>query len=315
VTPDSVEASPVVTSGLTKRFRRQIAVDRIDLEVPAGAVYGFLGPNGSGKTTTIRMLLGLISPTAGEISLLGSWMPSAARTVLRRVGSLVEGPAFHPYLSGRANLARLDAADRFSDAGSSRRRIDAALDRVGLLAAADKRYRAYSLGMRQRLAIANSLLMPRDLLVLDEPTNGLDPQGTREVRHLISDLARDGATVLVSSHLLAEVDQICSHVGVMYEGRLVAQSPLSELRADAVQTVRVDTDRTEDAARVLSELGLSEIVTSPGYVTAALGEVAVEKIVPNLVSAYVPVLGFSALQPSLEDVFVSLTGEGFDVSG
>jgi len=290
-------------------------VDRIDLEVPAGAVYGFLGPNGSGKTTTIRMLLGLISPTAGEISLLGSWMPSAARTVLRRVGSLVEGPAFHPYLSGRANLARLDAADRFSDAGSSRRRIDAALDRVGLLAAADKRYRAYSLGMRQRLAIANSLLMPRDLLVLDEPTNGLDPQGTREVRHLISDLARDGATVLVSSHLLAEVDQICSHVGVMYEGRLVAQSPLSELRADAVQTVRVDTDRTEDAARVLSELGLSEIVTSPGYVTAALGEVAVEKIVPNLVSAYVPVLGFSVLQPSLEDVFVSLTGEGFDVSG
>jgi ABC-type multidrug transport system ATPase subunit len=315
VTSDFVEASPVVTSGLTKRFRRQIAVDRIDLEVPAGAVYGFLGPNGSGKTTTIRMLLGLISPTAGEISLLGSWMPSAARTVLRRVGSLVEGPAFHPYLSGRANLARLDAADRFSDARSSRRRIDAALDRVGLLAAADKRYRAYSLGMRQRLAIANSLLMPRDLLVLDEPTNGLDPQGTREVRHLISDLARDGATVLVSSHLLAEVDQICSHVGVMYEGRLVAQSPLSELRADAVQTVRVDTDRTEDAARVLSELGLSEIVTSPGYVTAALGEVAVEKIVPNLVSAYVPVLGFSVLQPSLEDVFVSLTGEGFDVSG
>jgi ABC-type multidrug transport system ATPase subunit len=315
VTSDFVEASPVVTSGLTKRFRRQIAVDRIDLEVPAGAVYGFLGPNGSGKTTTIRMLLGLISPTAGEISLLGSWMPSAARTVLRRVGSLVEGPAFHPYLSGRANLARLDAADRFSDARSSRRRIDAALDRVGLLAAADKRYRAYSLGMRQRLAIANSLLMPRDLLVLDEPTNGLDPQGTREVRHLISDLARDGATVLVSSHLLAEVDQICSHVGVMYEGRLVAQGPLSELRADAVQTVRVDTDRTEDAARVLSELGLSEIVTSPGYVTAALGEVAVEKIVPNLVSAYVPVLGFSLLQPSLEDVFVSLTGEGFDVSG
>ena len=315
MTSDLVEASPVVTSGLTKRFRRQVAVDRIDLEVPAGAVYGFLGPNGSGKTTTIRMLLGLISPTAGEISLLGSWMPSAARTVLRRVGSLVEGPAFHPYLSGRANLARLDAADRFSDAHSSQRRIDAALDRVGLLAAADKRYRAYSLGMRQRLAIANSLLMPRDLLVLDEPTNGLDPQGTREVRHLISDLARDGATVLVSSHLLAEVDQICSHVGVMYEGRLVAQSPLSELRADAVQTVRVDTDRTEDAARVLSELGLSEIVTSPGYVTAALGEVAVEKIVPNLVSAYVPVLGFSVLQPSLEDVFVSLTGEGFDVSG
>ena len=309
------DTAAVATTGLTKRFRRQIAVDRIDLEVPGGAVYGFLGPNGSGKTTTIRMLLGLIAPTAGEISLLGSPMPAASRRVLRRVGSLVEGPAFHPYLSGRANLARLDAADRYSDPRTSRMRIDSALDRVGLLAAANKRYRAYSLGMRQRLAIANSLLMPRDLLVLDEPTNGLDPQGTREVRHLIGALARDGATVLVSSHLLAEVEQICSHVGVMYEGRLVAQAPVTELRAGTAQIVRVDTDRTEDAARVLNELGLSEIATSAGYVTATLGEVAVEKIVPNLVNACVPVLGFAVQRPSLEDVFVSLTGEGFDVSG
>jgi ABC-2 type transport system ATP-binding protein len=242
-------------------------------------------------------------------------MPAAARTVLRRVGSLVEGPAFHPYLSGRANLARLDAADRYSDPRTSRSRIDSALDRVGLLAAAEKRYRAYSLGMRQRLAIANSLLMPRDLLVLDEPTNGLDPQGTREVRHLISELARDGATVLISSHLLAEVEQICSHLGVMFEGRLVAQGPLTELRASTVQTVRIHTDRTEDAVRVLTELGLTDITSSAGYVTATLNEVAVEKIVPNLVNACVPVLGFAVLQPSLEDVFVSLTGEGFDVSG
>jgi ABC-2 type transport system ATP-binding protein len=315
VTSALADTAAVATTGLTKRFRRQIAVDRIDLEVPGGAVYGFLGPNGSGKTTTIRMLLGLIAPTAGEISLLGSPMPAASRRVLRRVGSLVEGPAFHPYLSGRANLARLDAADRYSDPRTSRMRIDSALDRVGLLAAANKRYRAYSLGMRQRLAIANSLLMPRDLLVLDEPTNGLDPQGTREVRHLLGELARDGATVLVSSHLLAEVEQICSHVGVMYEGRLVAQAPVTELRVGTAQIVRVDTDRTEDAARVLNELGLSEIATSAGYVTATLGEVAVEKIVPNLVNACVPVLGFAVQRPSLEDVFVSLTGEGFDVSG
>ncbi|HVD81300.1 MAG TPA: ABC transporter ATP-binding protein [Propionibacteriaceae bacterium] len=315
MTSAPADSAPVLTSGLTKRFRRHTAVDRIGLEVPDGAVYGFLGPNGSGKTTTIRMLLGLISPTAGEISLLGSPMPAGARTALRRIGSLVEGPAFHPYLSGRANLARLDAADRYSDPRTSRVRIDAALDRVGLLAVAEKRYRAYSLGMRQRLAIANSLLMPRDLLVLDEPTNGLDPQGTREVRHLISELASDGATVLVSSHLLAEVDQICSHVGVMYEGRLVAQGPLNELRASTTQTVRVDTDRTEDAARVLTELGLSEIASSSGYVTGTLGDVAIEKIVPNLVNACVPVLGFAVLRPSLEDVFVSLTGEGFDVSG
>ena len=166
-----------------------------------------------------------------------------AGTALPRVGALVEGPAFHPYLSGRANLARLDAADRASDPRTARARVDAALDRVGLLAAAQKRYRAYSLGMRQRLAIANALLMPRDLLVLDEPTNGLDPQGTREVRHLIGDLAGDGVTVLVSSHLLAEVDQMCSHVGVMYEGKLVSQGSMAELRSSTVSTVRVDTDR------------------------------------------------------------------------
>ncbi|WP_375429834.1 ATP-binding cassette domain-containing protein [uncultured Friedmanniella sp.] len=308
-------ADPVLTRGLTKQFRSQTAVDSVDLCVPAGAVYGFLGPNGSGKTTTIRMLLGLIRPTAGEISVLGMPMPQRTDEVLRRVGALVEGPAFHPYLSGRANLARLDAADRHSDVRTAGRRIDAALDRVGLLAAATKRYRAYSLGMRQRLAIANALLMPRDLLVLDEPTNGLDPQGTREVRHLISDLAADGATVLVSSHLLAEVAQMSTHIGVMFEGRLVSQGSIGELQAGTVQSVRVDTDRPEEAARVLRELGLTEVTVGAERATGVLGDVEVAKIVPNLVNDNIAVLGFTVQRPSLEDVFVSLTGEGFDVSG
>lgn len=310
--------APVRTRALTKRFRRQTAVDAIDLEVPAGAVYGFLGPNGSGKTTTIRMLLGLVAPTSGTVELLGQPVPGGASRVLRRVGALVEGPAFHPYLSGRANLARLDAADPHSDVRTASARVDAALDRVGLLPAATKRYRAYSLGMRQRLAIANALLVPRDLLVLDEPTNGLDPQGTREVRHLVNDLAADGTTVLVSSHLLSEVDQMCSHVGVMFEGKLVTQGPLDDLhgRADDIdRTVRVDTDRVEDAASVLRTLGLTDVRPGPGHVTGLLGEVAVEKIVPELVNDGVPVLGFAVLRPTLEDVFVSLTGEGFDVSG
>ena len=305
----------VSTQGLTKQFRQQTAVDGVDLEVHAGSVYGFLGPNGSGKTTTIRMLLGLISPTAGSIRLLGLGMPEHKDAALRRIGALVEGPAFHPYLSGRANLARLDAADRFSDSRTERQRIDTALDRVGLLAAAGKRYRAYSLGMRQRLAIANALLMPRDLLVLDEPTNGLDPQGTREVRHLIGELADDGTTVLVSSHLLAEVDQMCSHVGVMYEGKLVSQGAIDALHAGTTKTVRVDTDRVADAARVLTELGLAEVRTADAHVTGLLGDVEVAKIVPNLVNDNIPVLGFAVQHPSLEDVFVSLTGEGFDVSG
>jgi ABC-type multidrug transport system ATPase subunit len=307
--------APVVTHALTKRFRHQTAVAGIDLTVPRGAVYGFLGPNGSGKTTTIRMLLGLIRPTSGEIRLLGQPIPQGAAGTLPRVGALVEGPAFHPYLSGRDNLARLDACDAASDRHTSRARIDAALDRVGLLAAATKNYRAYSLGMRQRLAIANALLMPRELLVLDEPTNGLDPQGTREVRHLIGDLAADGATVLVSSHLLSEVEQMCTHVGVMTVGKLVAQGPVGEVRAGAVQTARVETDRPADAARVLTALGLTDVRIEDTRVLATLGSVAVEKIVPLLVQEDIPVLGFAIESPSLEDLFVSLTGEGFDVSG
>jgi ABC-type multidrug transport system ATPase subunit len=194
---DAVEAAePAVgTVALTKRFGSHVAVDGIDMVVPTGSVYGFLGPNGSGKTTTIRMLLGLVRPSSGQASLLGLPIPDGAGQALPRVGSLVEGPAFHPYLSGRANLHRLDAADRRADPGTAAARVDAALDRVGLLAAARKRYRAYSLGMRQRLAIAAALLTPRDLLILDEPTNGLDPQGTREVRALIGLLATGGTWV------------------------------------------------------------------------------------------------------------------------
>jgi ABC-type multidrug transport system ATPase subunit len=306
----------VTTGGLTKRFRGgQLAVDGIDLAVPRGSVYGFLGPNGSGKTTTIRMLLGLIRPTAGAHTLLGSAMPWAAASVLPRVGSLVEGPAFHPYLSGRDNLRRLDAADRTADPGTANRRVADALDRVGLRAAALKRYRAYSLGMRQRLALAATLLRPRELMILDEPTNGLDPQGTREVRSLITEVAAGGATVLLSTHLLSEVEQICTHVGVMHVGRLVAQGPLAELRAGATPRVRVETSRAPDAAATLRRLGLTGVIVEPGAATALLGSAEPERIVAALVYDGVPVRGFGVLAPDLEDVFVGLTGEGFDVSG
>jgi len=303
------------STGLTKRFGAQVAVDAIDLAVPRGSVYGFLGPNGSGKTTTIRMLLGLIRPTAGSHELLGEPMPAGAARVLPRVGSLVEGPAFHPYLTGRANLMRLDAADRTADPRSAKARIVAALERVGLLAAAEKRYRYYSLGMRQRLAIAATLLCPRELLVLDEPTNGLDPQGTREVRALLSTLAADGATVMLSSHLLSEVAQLCDHVGVMHRGRLVAQAPLADLRAGVVTRVRLATDQVAAGARTMAELGVTDLVTGADEVTGALGGLAPEKLVAALVHAGVPVREFAVVTPDLEDLFVSLTGEGFDVSG
>ncbi|MEP6648671.1 MAG: ABC transporter ATP-binding protein [Lapillicoccus sp.] len=305
----------VESHGLSKRFGSRLAVDGLDMVVQRGAVYGFLGPNGSGKTTTIRMLLGLVEPTSGTRSLLGHPIPREAGRALPQVGALVEGPAFHPYLSGRANLARLDAADLWSDPHTARRRIDGALDRVGLLAAATKRYRAYSLGMRQRLAIAAALLAPRELLVLDEPTNGLDPQGTREVRHLVASLAEDGATVLVSSHLLAEVEQICTHLGIMSDGRLVAQGTVEELRGSGITSVCVTTPQPSEAAAVLTRLGVTDVVTSRDEVRGQPGGVASESIVAALVHAGVPVRGFAASTPSLEDLFVHLTGEGFDVSG
>ena len=249
----------ISTSGLTKRFRGgQLAVDHVDLAVPEGSVYGFLGPNGSGKTTTIRMLLGLAFPTGGSAALLGVSMPDGATQVLHRVGSLVEGPAFYPFLTGLDNLARYDAADRTADPKTARTRIDTALDRVGLLSAAKKRYRHYSLGMKQRLAISAGLLRPRELIILDEPTNGLDPQGTREVRALIRQIAADGTTVFVSSHLLAEVEQICTHVGVMRSGRLVFQGSLPELRRTGAARVTVQTADPEAAVKVLTALGLPD---------------------------------------------------------
>ncbi len=314
--PPSATELAIQTHALTKRFRGgQVAVDAIDLAVPKAAVYGFLGPNGSGKTTTIRMLLGLIFATAGTVELFGKAIPRQAAAVLPSVGALVEGPAFHPYLSGRANLARLDAADLTAGRRDSSARIRTALDRVGLLAAAGKRYRNYSLGMRQRLGIAAALLQPRELLVLDEPTNGLDPQGTREVRHLINDLSRDGTTVFVSSHLLSEVEQMCSHVGVMRTGSLVYQGSMAELAAQQKVRVSVETLDSGAAKGVLADLGLTEIDEQDGTASAVLGARPPEQVVAALVAAGVGVRGFAVAKPRLEDVFVQLTGEGFDVSG
>ncbi len=303
----------VSTRGLTKRFGSQTVVDGVDLAVPRGAVYGFLGPNGSGKTTTIRMLLGLVRSSAGSADLLGYAVPRDAGRVLHRVGSLVEGPAFHPYLSARRNLARLDAADRYADPRTRAPRIDAALDRVGLLAAAGKRYRAYSLGMRQRLALAAALLVPRDLLVLDEPTNGLDPQGTREVRSLVGSLATDGTSVLVSSHLLAEVEHMCTHVGVLREGRLVAQGEVGSLVGPGGARLVVRTGSAERAMAVLGNHGVTGLTRRDDEVRGIPSHAPPEEIVAALVAAGVGVREFRLARPNLEDWFVSLTGEGFDV--
>jgi len=307
----------ISTDGLTKRFRSgQVAVAGIDLRVPRGAVYGFIGPNGSGKTTTIRMLLGLVRPTSGRAFLLGGEMPSAGADVLPRVGALVEGPAFHPYLTGSANLARLDASDATADPRTARQRADDALDRVGLGAAAAKPYRQYSLGMKQRLGLAAALLRPRELLVLDEPTNGLDPQGTREVRNLVRELAEGGTTVLVSSHLLAEIEQVCSHIGIMSGGHLLLQGDRAELTAQGLPRLSVLTsaDHVGAATEVLTGLGLTDLQVAGCTVSALLGAVPPEKVSAALVHAGVDLLGLEVRRPNLEQIFVELTGEGFDVA-
>ncbi len=244
----------IKTVGLTKSFGSHNAVDSIDLQVPRGSIFGFLGPNGSGKTTTIRMLMGLANISAGEVSLLGYSVPKEIGKALSKVGALVEGPAFYPYLSGRENLIRFDSADRFADPATRSARVDAALAKVGLTQAEGKKVHAYSLGMKQRLGIANALLQPRDLLVLDEPTNGLDPQGTREVRNLIRLLASEGITIFISSHLLVEIEQICTHLAVMSQGTIVAQGSVEELSAAEVLNLHLVTAHSELAVQGLKSV-------------------------------------------------------------
>jgi ABC-2 type transport system ATP-binding protein len=348
----------IETRGLTKRFRGgQLAVDGLDLSVPAGSVFGFLGPNGSGKTTTIRMLMALVEPTSGTARVLGRPMPGAARTVLPRVGALIEGPALYGFLSGRDNLLRYDAADPTADPRTRKARAAAALDRVGLTPAGAKKARAYSLGMKQRLGLAAALLQPRELLVLDEPTNGLDPQGMREIRSLVRELAADGTTVFLSSHLLDEIEQVCTHAAVMAKGRLIVQGAVAELVAGARGRLVVTTPDTGEAARVLKEQGVADLEVGEGRVTGAApapggapgrepgagpargpgpatsagagtGVSAGAGAAPGsgagagpaelnaaLVRAGVRVTGFGVERASLEDAFVALTGEGFDVAG
>jgi ABC-2 type transport system ATP-binding protein len=245
---------------------------------------------------------------------LDASLPDGAVTVLPRVGSLIEGPAFYSFMSGRDNLLRYDAADRTADSETAAPRVDEALDRVGLAGAAKKKYRHYSLGMKQRLAIATALLRPRELIVLDEPTNGLDPQGTREVRALIRSIAADGVTVFLSSHLLAEVEQVCSHVGVMRTGKLVFQGSLADLRGTSATLVRVQSAEPLAAKTVLDELGLTDVRLAENEVTAQLADVPPERVCAELVAAGVGVRGLCVLVPNLEELFVELTGEGFEVN-
>ena len=293
-----------------------MAVDGVDLELPAGAIVGMLGPNGSGKTTLIRMLLGLTRPTAGHVELLGRTgddLPAA----LPDVGALVEGPGFHPFLSGRDNLLRAAALEPRLD-GDLRAPVDEALERVGLSGgasgatgghdAARRRYRGYSLGMKQRLGLAAALLVPRRLVVLDEPTNGLDPAGTRDVRRIIAELHDAGSTVLLSSHLLAEVEAVCTHVAVLQRGTLLVSGELSALLDAGTGELVVTTDDADAALRALRTSGASAYLRDGGLVVPA-GPLEPPEVVAALVGAGIGVWEVHRRRPHLEEFFARLTEE------
>ncbi|MEP6463647.1 MAG: ATP-binding cassette domain-containing protein [Frankiaceae bacterium] len=293
----------IQTDKLTKRYGSVLAVDGVDLRVAEGARYGFLGPNGSGKTTTVRILLGLVHPTSGHFELLGERRP---KRTLAHVGALVEAPAAYGHLSGRANLALFDAAGPGGGRRNRRRRIDDALETVGLVKVGSRPVKAYSLGMRQRLGLAGALLRRPRLLILDEPTNGLDPRGTREVRDLLLGLNAEGTTLFLSSHLLAEVEALCTRVGVLDRGRLVIQDDLAVIRQP---TGRVLV-RTPDAAAAVALLdgqvadrdGDRLVVTTPD--PAALNA--------RLVGAGLRVAELQLETRSLEDVVLAATSAGSD---
>jgi ABC-type multidrug transport system ATPase subunit len=296
----------IVTRSLTKRFGSVLAVDQVDLDVRDGDRYGFLGPNGSGKTTLVRMLLGLVYATSGEIEVMGRPMPRRAAEVLPQIGALVEGPSAYGHLSGRANLALIDAAGRAGRRRTRRRRIAEALERVGLAGIDNRPVKTYSLGMRQRLGLAAALMRAPRLLILDEPTNGLDPRGIREVRDLLIELNKAGTTVFMSSHQLTEVDQLCTRVGVIDRGRLVVQEELEVLRGPTGRALV----RTPDVDRAVAVLeGRVERVEGD---TLLVGEIDAATVNLRLIAAGVRVSEFGPERRSLEDLVLAVTGTGSD---
>jgi ABC-type multidrug transport system ATPase subunit len=295
----------IETRALTKRYgEATLAVDALGLRVRGGEVYGFLGPNGAGKTTTLRMLLGLVRPTSGDATVLGAAPGSPA--ALARIGAMVEAPGLYPYLSGRDNLRVLAG-----HAGAPPERVDAVLAETGLSDRADDRARAYSTGMKQRLGVAAALLKDPELLILDEPTNGLDPAGMAEMRAFIRALARGGRTVVLSSHLMSEVEQICDRVGVIRDGALIAEGTIEQLRGRA--TLRVRAQPLGEAALLLARLPeVDEVATHGAALELSADVAAAAGINRALVTAGIEVSEITEQRASLEDAFLELTTNAGD---
>jgi ABC-2 type transport system ATP-binding protein len=301
--------SVLQTDRLTKTYGDRRVVDEVSMTVHSGEVYGFLGPNGAGKTTTLRMVLGLVRPTTGLVTVLG--LPAGKAAVIERVGALVEGPGFHPYLSGEANLQVL-ARHR----GLPESEVLAALDRVSLTGRSGERFRSYSLGMKQRLGVAAALMGDPHLIVLDEPTNGLDPAGMADMRRLVVDLAQDGRTVLLSSHLLAEVQEICDRVGVISNGRLLRESTVAELRGGT--TIRVRATPLEQALAVsMSVAGDDAVSLEHDRLLIETPPERAAELTRALVRRGVDVHEVTTVERTLEEAFFEMTTDhepGMEVS-
>jgi ABC-2 type transport system ATP-binding protein len=302
----SAAAPPVEVRGLVKRYGELTAVGGVDLTVHDGDVYGYLGPNGAGKTTSLRMMLGLIRPTAGSVRLFGR-DPQATAAALDGVAGFVEAPTFYPYLSGRRNLELLAAYD----GGGARRRIDAALEAVELADRARDRVGGYSHGMRQRLGIAAALLRDPKLLLLDEPATGLDPAGMRDMRTLIRRLSEQGMTVLLSSHLLAEVEEVCNRVAIVRAGRIVYEGEIAALKRGAGTRYQLETTDQERALAVcLAQPGIGEVRRQGEAISFAAEEAAVAELSQALIEAGALIRALTPQTLRLEDLFLSLTEDG-----
>ena len=307
--PSSPGGWAVETHGLAKRFGANVAVDDVELLVPRGCAFGYLGPNGAGKTTLIRTLLGLTHADGGTMSLLGIGVPAERSRALARVGAIVDEPRFHPHLTGRENL-RLLAAARGRDTNE---RITPSLARVGLAERADNKVASYSMGMRQRLGVASCLLGDPELLILDEPMNGLDPAGMHEMRAMIASLVDEGRTVMLSSHLLDEVERTCNAVAIVDRGRVIRQGPIDELVRDAGgRVVRVDCSDPATAGRLIEESGIAAGVTlGERELTVTLpaggSRETIAEVNRRLVEGGISVYGLAEVQATLEDWFLSVT--------
>jgi ABC-2 type transport system ATP-binding protein len=301
------EQLAIETVGLTKRFGDRVAVDAADLRVPRGCAFGFLGPNGAGKTTLIRVLLGITRADAGSMRLLGLGVPAQRAEALARVGAIVEEPRLHGHLTGRENL-RLAAACREPEAHA---RIGSALERVRMTERADDRVRTYSMGMRQRLGIARCLLADPELLILDEPTNGLDPAGILEFRTFVRSMVGEGRTVFLSSHLLDEVEKICDRAAIVDRGRILVQGTIAEIASQGSKTITIGCSDTAAAAAVAhahpAVAEVVEVADGLRLVMADAGDAAVADVNRLLVEAGVPVHRIEAARATLEERFLEVT--------